>query len=340
MKSIFGALAVTAAVVVFDPAPAAAQSDPVVIRMTTMSPGGSRNYVHWFKPWADRINASANGALKVEVVEGYAVANLNNIYERIVNDVVQVGWVIHPLIGGQFPFTEVGGLPFLADSSEQAAVALWRLYKTGMLDKEYADVMPLALDVFVQSQIHYPKKPRSLEDLGGLKVSSSSRLQTVLIGKLGGAAINIPPSDIYQSLLRGVVDASMTSWAAFAPFKLAEVTTFHLEAPFGASTNGFIMSRKKYASLPEAGKKAIDENSGEGLARRFGRFMDGEGKIMRDPVAANPNRHTIVSLTPEQLPKWQAKAHAVVDEWAATSPEHAKVLAAFKEILAQVKAGS
>jgi TRAP-type C4-dicarboxylate transport system substrate-binding protein len=338
MRSAFLKLALAAGLVLGTVAPAFAD-DPVVIRMTTMSPGGSRNASLWFNPWAKKINDDAKGAIKVEVVEGYTIANLNNIYDRLMADVVQVGWVIHPLIGGKFPLTEVAGLPFLANSSEQLAVALWRLYKAGALNKEYDDMMALGLDVFSQSNLHYPKKPRSIEDLKGLKVSSSSRVQTVLIDKLGGAGINLPPSDIYQSLLRGVVDASMTSWAAFAPFKLGEVTAFHIEAPFGASTNGFLMTRKKYASLPEAGRKAIDANSGEGLARRFGKFMDGEATFIRGPIAADKAHHTIVPLEKERYARWAAKAKLVVDEWAASSPDKGPVLAKFREILAQVQAG-
>ena len=338
MKSAFFKLALAAGLALGCVAPALAD-DPVIIRMTTMSPGGSRNASLWFIPWAKKITDDSKGALNVEVVEGYTLASLTNIYDRLMNDVVQVGWVIHPQIGGKFPLTEVAGLPFLADKSEELAVALWRLYKTGALDKEYDDMMALCLDVFAQSNLHYSKKPRSIEDLKGLKVSSSSRVQTVLIDKLGGAGISMPPSDIYQSLLRGVVDVSMTSWAAFAPFKLGEVTSFHIEAPFGASTNGFLMTRKKYASLPEAGRKAIDANSGEGLARKFGQFMDGEAAFIRGPIAEDKAHHTIVQLEKDHHARWAAQAKLVVDESVATAPDRGPVLAKFRDILAQVQAG-
>src|SRR5262244_3577301 len=128
-------LAVTAVVPAF-------AADPIVIRMATMVPPNTPAATDWFKPWAAQINEKAKGAVKVEVVEGYAVANLNNIYDRIKADVVQIGWVIHPLIGGKFPLTEVGSLPFLAEVSQPLSVALWRLYKTGMLDQEYDDMLP------------------------------------------------------------------------------------------------------------------------------------------------------------------------------------------------------
>jgi TRAP-type C4-dicarboxylate transport system substrate-binding protein len=338
MTSTLIKLALAAGLVLGTVAPAVA-ADTVTLRMTTMSPGGSRNAKIWFGPWAERINAAANGAIKVEVVEGYNVANLQNIYERLNNDVVQIGWVIHSLIGGKFPLTEVAGLPFLADRSEPLAVALWRLYKSGALDSEYDEMMPLGLDVFAQSQIHFTKPRKNLDDLSGLKISSSSRVQTVLIGKLGATPLNMPPSDFYESLQRGVVDATMTSWAAFAPFKLQEVTFYHLEAPFGAGTNGFLMTRKKYNSLPAAARKALDENSGEALTRQFGKFMDGESDLMRNPVAADPKKHTIVHLTPDQLAKWKPKVDAVIADWVAQNPARGPLLAKFREILAQVQAG-
>jgi TRAP-type C4-dicarboxylate transport system substrate-binding protein len=339
MTSAFVKLALAGGLALATIAPTFA-ADTVTLRMTTMSPGGSRNATIWFSPWAESINASAKGALKVEVLEGYTVANLNNIYERLSSDVVQIGWVIHPLIGGKFPLTEVAGLPFLADKSEHLAVALWRLFKSGALDAEYDDMMPLGLAVFAQSQIHFAKPRKNLDDLSGLKISSSSRLLTVLLGKLGATPLNMPPSDFYESLQRGVVDATMTSWAAFAPFKLNEVTTYHLEAPFGAATNGFLMTRKKYASLPEAARKAIDENAGETLSRQFGKFMDGESDLMRTPVAADPKKHTIVHLTPEQFAGWKPKAEAMIADWVAQSPVRGPLLAKFREILAQVRAGN
>jgi len=325
-------LAVTAVVPVF-------AAEPVIIRMATMVPPNTPAATEWFKPWAAQINDRAKGTIKVEVVEGYAVANLNNIYDRISADVVQIGWVIHSLIGGKFPLTEVASLPFLSDQAEPLSAALWRLYKTGMLDKEYDDMLPLALQSFSQSQVHYRKAPRSTDDLKGLKISSSSRVQTMLIDKLGGAAINTPPSDFYQSLLRSVVDGSMTSWAAFGPWKLEEVTSYHFEGPFGASTNGFMIARRKFTSLPEAGREAIDPDAGEARSRAFAKWLDDQADGYRKPIVADKAHHTVVSLSPEQRAKWKAEADAVHEAWVAEASGRDRVLAKYREILAQVQAG-
>jgi TRAP-type C4-dicarboxylate transport system substrate-binding protein len=103
---------------------------------TSQSPAGSRN-VAWFTEWAKRVNAQSAGTLRIEVKEIGPLANFGNAYSRVLDDVVQIGWAPHPLVGGKFPLSEVAGLPFMADDSEKAGVALWRLYKSGALDAEY-----------------------------------------------------------------------------------------------------------------------------------------------------------------------------------------------------------
>ena len=66
--------AALAAGIAFGIAVPALAADPVVLRMTTMSPGGSRNFSVWFQPWAQKINAAANGAIQIEVRFGYWLA--------------------------------------------------------------------------------------------------------------------------------------------------------------------------------------------------------------------------------------------------------------------------
>jgi hypothetical protein len=53
------------------------------------------------------------------------------------NDVMHIGFELHNYVSGKFNYSEVAALPFMAETGEQASVALWRLYKTGVLDKEY-----------------------------------------------------------------------------------------------------------------------------------------------------------------------------------------------------------
>jgi TRAP-type C4-dicarboxylate transport system substrate-binding protein len=320
---------------------AVATAQETRLYFTSQSPAGSRN-VAWFTEWANRVNAQSAGTLKVEVKEIGPLANFANAYNRVLDDVVQIGWAPHPLIGGKFPLSEVAGLPFLADDSEQAAVALWRLYRSGALDAEYTDVIPIWLGIFPQNQVHFRKSVPSVNDLRGFKISSSARTQGQLTARLNGAPISIQTTDVYEALQRGTIDGSMISWAAFVPYKLAEVSNYHVEAPIGAWTFMFFMSRAKWNALPPAAKKALEANGGEAQSRAWGKFLDGEFASARATVAAMAN-HTIVQLNPQQRDTWRAAAVPVIDEWKKSRPsgEQAgqKIVEAYSKLLAEVKAG-
>src|SRR5262249_39014756 len=154
----------------------------------------------------------------------------------VLDDVVQVGWGLHPFIPGRFPLSEVAGLPLLSDDAETSGVALWRLYKTGLLDAEYRDAVPLWMTGHTQYQIHFAKPIPSLETLSRLKIIVSSKLNSQIVERLGGTPISLAPQDIYEALQRGTADGAMISWSSFALYKLGEVTTYHLEMPFGTTS--------------------------------------------------------------------------------------------------------
>jgi TRAP-type C4-dicarboxylate transport system substrate-binding protein len=298
--------------------------------------------VAWFTQWANRVNAQSAGTLKIEVKEIGPLANFGNAYNRVLDDVVQIGWAPHPLIGGKFPLSEVAGLPFMADDSEKAGVALWRLYQSGALDAEYKEVIPIWVGMFPQNQIHFRKPVKLTNDLRGLKISSSARTQGQLTERLSGAAISIQTGDVYEALQRGTIDGAMLSWAAFAPYKLAEVTAYHVEAPIGAWTHMFFMSRAKWNALPPAAKKALEANGGEAQTRAWGKYLDGEFANERSKVAAMSN-HTIVQLTPQQRDAWRTASGPVIDEWQKNrpggEPAGKKIIDTYSKLLGDVKGG-
>jgi TRAP-type C4-dicarboxylate transport system substrate-binding protein len=130
----------------------------------------------------------------------------------------------------------------------------------------------------------------------------------------------------------------MTPWTAFQPFKLAEVTTFHVDTWMGASPGAVFMAKRRYDALPEAARKVMDANSGERESRAMGAFWDSEQTLGRAMVSAMAG-HTIVKLTPAQEANWKRQTDAAIANWTRNVPGGEKLLAAFREHLAKVKAG-
>lgn len=312
--------------------PALTEAQEVDLKFATLSPPQSHLAKQMMVPWAERVNAAGKGAVRVQVVYGETLATQQNVYSRVLNDVVQIGWGLQTYFGGKFPLTDVVTLPSLAQSSEQASLALWRMYASGKLAGEYAEVMPLALIVFPQQSIHARRPVAKLEDLKGMKIRAAGKVASQSVSALGAVPVSLTVSDMYQALAKGTVDATMTQWTAFQPFKLDEVTSHHVEAPLGSAAAMVFMSKKKWQDLPPAARDVLSRESGESFSRDWGRFWDRVQKQGRDSVAASP-KHTIHVLPAEEERRWEAALAKVSEGWVKDTPGGAAILQTFRDEL-------
>jgi len=300
---------------------------------TSLSPAGSTNSV-FFNAWAQKLADQSGGTLKIDVRDGATLAHFGNVYERVQDDVVQIGWSIHQVVAGKFPLSEVAGLPFVEGGFKRASLSLYRLRKSGILDNEYKDVVPLVYSVFGQSQVHFAKQPASMDDLSGLKIGVTGRAPSQLVAALGGTPISMQPGEFYEALQRRSIDGAITSWAAFAPYKLHEVTTYHVETLLGQGTSMFFMAKKKFDTLPDNVKKVLLANAGEDTTAAFSDHFDAQWNDARKPVAAS-DKQTIVPLSPEATAKWRAKAEPLLQEWAKGRANGEEALTRYREIYKQ-----
>jgi TRAP-type C4-dicarboxylate transport system substrate-binding protein len=290
------------------------------------------------KPWAERVNEQGKGALALDIREGFTLANYGNVYTRVMDDVVGAAFALQAPIGGKFQLSEVAGLPYISETAEQASVALWRLYKTGMMAGEYGEIVPVMLSAIAQSGLHLNKAPSSIDDLRGLKVMADGKVQNQVVSVIGATPISLQINEVYEAIQRGVLDGVQVAWTAFPTFKLAEVTHYHIDTRLGTSTAMVFMAKKKYDQLPAAARQVIDANSGEAESRKFGQYWDRQNSGTRERVKAE-GKHQIVTLTPEQTRQWQSRVQPAIEDWK-TRTNGAAVLEKYRALLEEVKRGS
>jgi TRAP-type transport system periplasmic protein len=315
-----------------------AVADPTVLRFTPLTQSGTAAYDEFYKPWADKVSAVAPDALKIDIREGSSIANIVNVYERVKQDVTHIGFTLFNYVAGKFPLSEVAALPFTAENSEQGSVALWRLYKTGMLDKEFDEVRPLMLIALPQSLLHLTKPPKALDDLSGLRVIGATQMTALSAKYLGTQAITLSSPEIYTAILRGTADGAIVSWNPYFSMKLGEVTTFHVDAPLGTAAGMLFMSRKTYDALSPEAKHALDLYSGEQASREWGKWWDGDNDNGRKAAKADP-KQTVVTLDPAMRAVWSKKLDGAIDEWSKTRPGIDQAIVKYRELVAQVAAG-
>lgn len=333
---MWGRIAVVVACLIAMPIADAGAQQLNLIFTTIQSPTAESN-VRSYHAWADRINAEANGLFKIDTRDGAALVSNSDFYDRLRDNVVQISNGSLNYISGKFQLSVFPALPFLMDSAEEEAVVFWRVYKSGVLDSEFDELMPLFLRPYPQSILHFKKQPASLDSLNGLRIIASGTVPTQMITRLGGSPLSIALLDTYSALQRGVGDGLYFPWPSFTEVKLDEVTKYHVEAPLGGGAGGVWMMKKEYQSLPAAVRQVIDNNSGEAESRRAGRLMDEFDRETEKAVKAS-NGQTVVDLPPEQRAKWRAMVEPMLADWANTSPAHAKVLASVRAEVAKYRA--
>jgi TRAP-type C4-dicarboxylate transport system substrate-binding protein len=130
----------------------------------------------------------------------------------------------------------------------------------------------------------------------------------------------------------------VTSWAGFEPYKLAEVTTYHLEVPIAGISSMHFMSRKKFDSLPKDVQDVLKANSGEAASRSAGAYFASAAGRARAHVVESPQQ-TIAQLTPEQAASWKKRVAVVSENWAKERPGGDKVIDAFSKYYGDALAG-
>ncbi|HEX9835620.1 MAG TPA: TRAP transporter substrate-binding protein DctP [Alphaproteobacteria bacterium] len=337
MRTTIATVAALAAIAL---APANAPADEMTLKFATLDSPMAHLNVHIFHPWAKRMNEIGKGVLKIDVRDGPAVANHGNVYQRVIDDVVQIGWGLHSSVAGKFRLTEAISLPLIGDRSAVASVAFWRLYKSGILDSEFDQVVMLRTNIFPPSTVQFRAKPPTIETLEGRKMAiTGGEIVSSMVKSLGGAPLSFRPGELYEVLQRGTADGAIIGWTAFQPFKLAEVTSYHIDMPMSANSGQIFMSKPKWAALPAAVRNLIAANATEKESREFGVFWDRVREEGIGLVRGKPG-HTVVEPSPEMIAKWRQRFQPITDEWLKKNPGGDKVLAEYKRLLAQVAAGS
>jgi TRAP-type C4-dicarboxylate transport system substrate-binding protein len=325
-RSILGAAAA-----VLIAAPVAAQT----ITLKLNSPAPPRSYLHSgvFEPWAKAVEADSGGTLKIQMFYGGTLGHFGVNYDRVVDGVADIGFILTAMAGGKLKQQDVASLPFETKSSTEAAVALWKLFEKGVTAPEFNQVKPLGIWVFPNAALHTKDPVKTLEDVKGKKLVASNLIAGKIATALGATPLTFRPDEAYQAISRGTADGGLMPFTGMAVFKINEVTKHHLDEALGSDSALLFMNKASYDKLPPQAKAAIDKHSYLPLTQKLGAKTTEEWERTRNIV-----KDRVVSLNPAEEKRWQAALAPIAKEWAANTPGGAKVLEAFRaEIAAQRK---
>ncbi|WP_439142998.1 TRAP transporter substrate-binding protein [Planktotalea sp.] len=284
-------------------------------------------------PWAEAVNAEANGAVEVRVRHGQMLVNAGNYVDRVQDDVVQIAFGMLVFNPGRFPRSLVSTVPFIEGSAEASSLAFCRLYEAGAFDEELADFQPLFFVPFPQSSAHLNGGPlTSMSDLEGKKIMVGSPISSAIVSAFGGTPLsNILPEQ-YQALQRGTADGNFMTFTAFPAFNLNEVTTDHLRLPLGGATGMVFMDRARFDALSDDAKAALGADAVCDKTREVGAEVDKWEADSLGFVAAQG--HTINEIDPAEFEEMRANlGESIFATFAKRAPNGEALLSQWREAM-------
>ncbi|MEI7970117.1 MAG: TRAP transporter substrate-binding protein [Betaproteobacteria bacterium] len=277
--------------------------------------------------FAERVRVMSAGRLVIEVLPaGSVVAPTESL------DALQAG-VIDAQQGGTAYFTTkdaafsvLGDLQGAWDDPGQAQA--WMEYGGG---RELARELYRKYNAYFVTGVWYgvesvlSKKPvRSLADFRGMKIRAPVGMGQDIWKALGAAPVNLPGSEVYTALERGVVDAS--DWGTLSMnqdlgyHKLAKHPSF--PGFHSMPMNDLAVNLKKWNALPDD-LKAIVDAAGHELAREMmQRHAVDDLKVARDAKSLG---FEPFNLSAEERRRFRDVAQKVWAQYAARSEMAKKI---------------
>jgi TRAP-type C4-dicarboxylate transport system substrate-binding protein len=307
--AVIGALAALLAL------PVAAQQ-PILLKVHSFSgPQAPDQALHLF-PWAENVNKLAAGKMKVEVYTNMQLGGKPaDLPQQLEDGVVDVILHVPGFSPGRFPGLEGTELPFTnvgLSAGQSPAVFEWA--NRWLMTNELKGMKILGSHTTDASVIHSRGKPmKTLDDFKGVKFRVPGRFVGETAKALGATPVGIPLPGVYEALERGQVDGMFINWAIVPPYRLQEVTKFHLETPVYQSPIMTLMSQKSYDRLPADMKKIIDDHSGLEYTKRIGVVWDGLTVPAKKAITDRGN--TLYSITDQERTRWIATVKPVYQLW-------------------------
>jgi TRAP-type C4-dicarboxylate transport system substrate-binding protein len=254
-------------------------------------------------PWSQEVARLSNNELTVRLFPSMQLGGRPpELYRQTVQGIVDATFTLPGYTSADFPMMALTELPGTAVSADDGTRKLWANFDR-FLARDFKDTKVLMLWNSDTASLMSKAKPiRMLEDLKGMKIRTPSAAQSAQLEALGAIPIDMPATQIYNSLDRGVIDATMIPMSAALDFKLIEVARyFTVDAPLGRSPFLVAMNKNRYERLPAHLRKVIDDTTGLALSLKGAATYDKKNK---EALEAARKTREVIPLSPDERRRW------------------------------------
>jgi len=207
------------------------------------------------RKFAMALAERSKGALEVQVYPGSSLMKTNAQFAAMRKGALDLSLYPSPYAGGEVPELNIGLMPALVSSYEQAIA--WKKAPVGRKLTEILDAKGIILVSWVWQAGGVASRERPLyapADAKGLKVRGGSREMDLMMKQAGAATLSIPSSESYAAMQTGACDAVITSSTSLISFRLEELgkaLTSGRERSYWFMLEPLMMSKLAFERLPK-----------------------------------------------------------------------------------------
>jgi len=270
-----------------------------------------------FQWLASEVSKETNGALTIRIFPGGELgANPAEQFNRAVDGVADIAFVIPGYTAAQFPRTLVIEYPGVKNDAVAGTDAVWNAGDA--LKDEYRRVKLLSLWTINPAVLFTRDKPvRKLEDLKGMKIRVASKGGADMVKAWGATPVFIPVTEMYNSIQTGVVDGTIIDAGAAIAFKLTEICNYVTVGMNSTMTVfALVMNRDSWTKLPPEQKATLDKFTGITLAHKNNEAWDFLVDKGLKLMGSTPGKQ-VISLDPAEAARFNTAARSVLANYVA-----------------------
>jgi TRAP-type C4-dicarboxylate transport system substrate-binding protein len=304
---------------------ASAAAEPITLKFSFFTSDRSTIYRCQVKPFVEAVNADGAGLVQIKVYFSGAISPVQSEQPQLILDGI-ADFADFPTgyVPNRFPDTTVLDLPGLFSDEREASLVFTRLVQAGALEG-YKDFFVVGAFVSDPENIHSRKPIRSLADLKGKTVRVNNATQAKTLRKLGAVPVLLPINQTMDALSQGKVDGVAVPPAMLFEFGFGRLADHHYMIRLGAVPIVILMSRARLESLPQRAQQIIRQYSGVWLAEQSSACFAAKNSEIAARLRADKRRN-VVEPSPSDQAAIKRVFASVVEEWAAQSSRHRKLL--------------
>ena len=262
--------------------------------------------------WADEIKARTGGSVEITLYPAGTLTKAPQCYEGVVSGISDIGMSCFAYTRGRFPLLEGLDLP-LGYSSGLAATRAATAIAMEFKPKELDDVHLLYVHAHGPGILASKKPVHKLEDMAGLRVRATG-LSSKIVKCLGGTPVSMSQPETYESLQKGVVDATFCPVETLKGWKQGEVIESVTDTSvIGYTTSMFVvMNPNSWNKLSAAQQKIVTDVSAEWVDKhgRAWDQADDEGRAFIAELG-----HDTISLSEAEQLRWKQAVRPILEEY-------------------------